>query len=107
MADQPSGCPCSSFSFMTHAASLFGALFILFLFMEATTIRWWVMLPLAAISFGLFFIQRGQTTGIEQKYCRWSLWIVVIAALLRDMCLSGQLVAALERMRAAGMALHG
>ena len=56
------------------------------------------MLPLAAVSFWLFAIQRGQTTGFEQTVCRWGIWIVAIAAILRDMCLSGQLVALYQRM---------
>jgi hypothetical protein len=106
MSDQESGCPCASFSVLTHAAAVLGALFILFMFFETTTIRWWIMLPLAAVSFWLFAIQRGQTTGFEQTVCRWGTWIVAIAAILRDMCLSGQLVALYQRLQSAGITLH-
>ena len=47
MSDQKCGCPCSSFSPLTLAALALGLLFVVFMFIEATTIRWWVMLPLA------------------------------------------------------------
>lgn len=107
MSDEHCGCPCSAFSPMTKIASLLGLLFVVFLFFQATTIRWWVMLPLALVSFILFYIQRGQTTGLEKKVCCWGSWIVLVAFLLRDMCLSGQVMAAYQRLTAAGIALHG
>lgn len=106
MSEQPSGCPCASFSLLTHAAVVLGALFLVCMFFETTTIRWWLMLPLAGLSLWLFVIQRGQTEGIEQTVCRWGVWIVVIAAILRDMCLSGQLVSLYQRLHSAGIALH-
>ena len=107
MSDQKCGCPCGSFSRMTQVACVLGFLFILFMFFEATTIRWWLMLPLAVVSYVLFNMQRGQTEGIEQKVCCWGGWIILVAFVLRDMCLSGQLVAAYQRLIAAGLPLHG
>ncbi|HCR12223.1 MAG TPA: hypothetical protein PKD41_10085 [Solidesulfovibrio sp.] len=107
MSDQKCGCPCSSFSPLTLAAMALGLLFVVFMFIEATTIRWWVMLPLALVSFAFFNIQRGQTEGIEKKVCCWGYWLIIVAFLLRDMCLSGQLVAAYHRLTAAGIPLHG
>jgi hypothetical protein len=100
-------CCCGSFSPVTWAASGFGFLFVVFMFFEATTIRWWIMLPLALLSFLLFHIQRGQTEGFEKKVCCWGYWIVILAFLLRDMCLSGQVMSAYHRLTAAGVALHG
>lgn len=105
-SEHASGCPCASFSLMTHAAVVLGALFLLFMFFETTTIRWWIMLPLAILSFWLFTIQRGQTQGFEQTVCRWGAWIIVLAAILRDMCLSGQLVSLYQRLHGAGITLH-
>ena len=106
MSEQQSGCPCASFSLLTHAAVALGVLFIVLMFFETTTIRWWLMLPLAALSLWLFVIQRGQTDGLEQTVCRWGLWVVAIAAVVRDMCLSGQLVSLYERLHSAGIVLH-
>lgn len=107
MSDQKCGCPCGAFSPMTHVAGVLGFLFVLCMFFEATTIRWWLMLPLGLVSFVLFYIQRGQTEGVEQKACRWGMWIVAVAFILRDMCLSGQLVSAYHKLTAAGIPLHG
>ncbi|EFL52732.1 conserved hypothetical protein [Solidesulfovibrio fructosivorans JJ]] len=107
MSDQKCGCPCSAFSSMTWAASALGLLYVIFMFFEATTIRWWIMLPLALISFILFNIQRGQTSGTEKTLCAWGYWIILIAFIIHDMCLSGQLVAAYQRLTAAGIPLHG
>ncbi|MHC1713644.1 MAG: hypothetical protein AB9872_15970 [Solidesulfovibrio sp.] len=107
MSDQKCGCPCGSFSRMTLAACGLGILFVVFMFFEATTIRWWIMLPLALVTFTLFNIQRGQTEGAEKTTCAWGYWIIIVAFLLRDMCLSGQLVAAYHRLIAAGIPLHG
>ncbi|HWQ10642.1 MAG TPA: hypothetical protein VN436_16085 [Holophaga sp.] len=107
MSDQKCSCTCGSFSPVTWAACGLGFLFVLFMFFEATTIRWWLMLPLALISFALFNIQRGQAEGVEKKICCWGYWLIVVAFLLRDMCLSGQLTAAYHRLTAAGIALHG
>ena len=107
MSENKCGCVCGSLSPMTHVACLLGALFVLFMFFETTTIRWWLMLPLGLVSYVLFSIQRGQTEGVEKKVCCWGGWIVLAALVLRDMCLSGQLVAAYQRLSAAGIALHG
>ncbi len=107
MSDRKCGCPCSEFAPLTLTAMGLGLLFVVFLFFEATTIRWWIMLPLAIVSFLLFTIQRGQTEGLEKKACDWGYWIIIVAFLLRDMCLSGQLVAAYHRLSAAGIPLHG
>jgi len=107
MTDQKCGCPCASFAPLTLTACGLGLLFVIFLFFEATTIRWWLMLPLALVSFYLFHIQRGQTSGVEKKVCCWGYWIVIVAFLLRDMCLSGQLLAAYQRLSTAGIPLHG
>lgn len=106
MNEQQPRCPCASFSLLTHVAIVLGALFILFMFFETTTIRWWLMLPLAGLSLWLFHIQSGQTTDFEWRVCRWGFWIVAIAAVARDMCLSGQLATLYERMLGAGLALH-
>ncbi len=99
--------PYCCFATTTWAACILGGLFVLFLFFEATTIRWWLMLPLAIASFVLFHIQRGQTSGLEKKVCDWGYWIVLVTFILRDMCISGQLVAAYQRMTEAGIPLHG
>jgi hypothetical protein len=107
MSDQKCGCPCESFSPMTLVACGLGFLFVIFLFFEATTIRWWIMLPLALVSFILFNIQRGQTEGAEKAVCGWGYWLIIVLFLLRDMCLSGQVVAAYHRLTAAGIPLHG
>lgn len=109
MSDQKCGCtcPCSSFSPMTWTAWGLALLFVVFMFIEATTIRWWIMLPLALVSFALFNMQRGQTEGTEKKACCWGYWLIIVAFLLRDMCLSGQLVSAYHRLTAAGIPLHG
>ncbi len=107
MSDQKCGCACSSFSPLTWAALALGLLFVLFMFIEATTIRWWVMLPLALVSFAFFKIQLGQTEGVEKKVCCWGYWGIIVLFLLRDMCLSGQVVAAYHRLTAAGIPLHG
>ncbi len=107
MSDQHCGCPCGGFAPMTKAACALGFMFVVFMFFEATTIRWWIMLPLALASVVLFHIQRGQTSGVEETTCRWGYWIVIAAFLLRDMCLSGQLLAAYQRLLAAGIPLHG
>ena len=107
MSEKKCGCACGSFSPMTQLAGLFGILFVLFMFFEATTIRWWLMLPLALVSYVLFHIQSGQSEGLEKKVCGWGGWIVLAALILRDMCLSGQLVAAYQRLIAAGIPLHG
>ena len=107
MSDQKCGCPCGSFAPLTHVAGVLGFLFILFMFFQSTTIRWWLMLPLGVVSVVLFYIQRGQTEGVERKVCQWGLWIVAVAFVLRDMCLSGQLVSAYQKLTAAGIPLHG
>ena len=107
MSEQKCGCPCGAFSPMTWIAVILGALFVLFLFFQATTVRWWLMLPMAAVSLYLFSVQRGQTSGTEKSVCCWGFWIVVAGLILRDMCLSGQLVAAYHRLTAAGIPLHG
>ena len=107
MSDNKCGCPCSCFAPMTWIAVALGALFVLFMFFEAVTIRWWIMLPVAAVSLYLFGVQRGQTSGREKCVCSWGFWLVIAALILRDMCLSGQLVAAYCRMIAAGLPLHG
>lgn len=107
MSEQKCGCPCGSFSSMTLAACGLALLFVIFMFFEATTIRWWIMLPLAAVSAVLFHIQRDQATGCEKTVCVWGFWIVIAAFVLRDMCLSGQIVAAYHRLSAAGIPLHG
>jgi hypothetical protein len=92
---------------MTWIACALGALFVLFMFFEATTIRWWIMLPIALVSLYLFHVQRGQTSGCEKSTCCWGFWLVIAALVLRDMCLSGQLVAAYCRLTSAGLPLHG
>jgi len=107
MSDQKCGCACSAFSPMTWAAVALGALFVLFLFFEAATIRWWLMLPVAGVSLYLFHVQRGQTSGAEQKVCCGRSWMGIAALILRDMCLSGQIMAAYQRLTAAGIPLHG
>lgn len=107
MSDQKCGCPVGSFSAMTLTAWGLTLLFVIFMFIETLTIRWWVMLPIALVAFLLFHIQRGQTEGAEKKACCWGYWVVIVAFLLRDMCLSGQLVAAYHRLSAAGIPLHG
>lgn len=107
MSDTQCGCPCGAFSPMTKIAGLLGLLFVVFLFFQATTIRWWIMVPLAVVSVILFHIQRGQTEGLEKKFCNWGYWIVIVAFILRDLCLSGQVMAAYQRLTAAGIALHG
>ena len=107
MYDNKCCCPCQCFAPMTWAAVVLGALFVLFMFFEATTIRWWIMLPIAIVSLYLFHVQRGQTSGCEKHTCCWGFWLVIAAVLLRDMCLSGQLVAAYCRLTSAGVPLHG
>ena len=107
MSDQKCACSCASYSPMTWIACALGALFVIFMFFEATTIRWWIMLPIAIISLYLFHVQRGQTSGCEKSTCCWGFWLVIAALLLRDMCLSGQLVAAYCRLISAGVPLHG
>ena len=64
------------------------------------------LLAAAAVSLYLFGVQRGQTSGREKCVCSWGFWLVIIALVLRDMCLSGQLAAAYCRMIAAGLPLH-
>ena len=107
MSDQKCGCRCGTMSSMTLAACGLALLFLVFMFFEATTIRWWLMLPLAVASAVLFNIQRGQTTSCEKTVCVWGFWVIIALAVLRDMCLSGQLVAAYHRLSAAGIPLHG
>ncbi|MYL83977.1 hypothetical protein GTA51_12640 [Desulfovibrio aerotolerans] len=107
MSDQKCACPCASYAPMTKIAWVLALLFVVFMFFEALTIRWWVMLPLAVVSLYLFHVQRGQTSGCEKKANCWGFWLVIAALLLRDMCLSGQLVAAYCRLTAAGLPLHG
>ncbi|EHJ48737.1 hypothetical protein DFW101_2733 [Solidesulfovibrio carbinoliphilus subsp. oakridgensis] len=109
MSDQKCacGCPVGSFSAMTLTAWGLALLYVVFMFIEATTIRWWVMLPLALASFYLFHVQRGQTEGAEKKACCWGYWLIIVAFIVHDMCLSGQLVAAYHRLTAAGLPLHG
>ena len=107
MSDQKCACSCASYSPMTWIACALGALFVIFMFFEATTIRWWIMLPIAIVSLYLFHVQRGQTSGCEKSTCCWGFWLVIAALLLRDMCLSGQLVAAYCRLTSAGVPLHG
>ena len=107
MSDQKCACSCASYSPMTWIACALGALFVLFMFFEATTIRWWIMLPIALVSLYLFHVQRGQTSGCEKSTCCWGFWLVIAALVLRDMCLSGQLVAAYCRLTSAGLPLHG
>ena len=108
MSDQKcSSCPCSAFSPNTWGALGLGLLYVIFMFFEATTIRWWIMLPLAIVSFILFNIQRGQTSGLEKKISCWGYWAIIIVFIIHDMCLSGQLVAAYHRLNAAGIPLHG
>ncbi|MHC1791530.1 hypothetical protein [Solidesulfovibrio sp.] len=107
MSDQKCACSCASYSPMTWIACALGALFVLLMFFEAVTIRWWIMLPIAIVSLYLFHVQRGQTSGCEKSTCCWGFWLVIAALFLRDMCLSGQLVAAYCRMTSAGLPLHG
>lgn len=107
MSDQKCACSCASFSLMTRIACVLGLLFVVFMFFEAMTIRWWVMLPIAVVSLYLFHVQRGQTSGCEKSACCWGFWLVIAALILRDMCLSGQLLAAYGRLAAAGLPLHG
>ena len=107
MSEQKCSCPCSAFSPVTLIAMGLGLLYVIFMFFEATTIRWWIMVPLAVISFVLFNIQRGQTTDLEKKVVCWGYWIILLAFIVHDMCLSGQLVAAYHRLSAAGIPLHG
>jgi len=107
MSDQKCACSCGSFSTMTKIACCLGLLFVIFMFIESLTIRWWVMLPIAIVSLYLFHVQRGQTSGCEKSVNCWGFWLMIAALVLRDMCLSGQLLAAYCRMTAAGLPLHG
>lgn len=66
-------------------------LFVIFLFYTPVMVRWWVMLPMALIAFVIFRIKRDMAEGLEKKICDWGHWIIIIAFLLRDMCLSSRL----------------
>ncbi len=103
--NESSGCSCSMHSATLWALTL-GGLFILFLFFTSMTVKWWLMLPLAAASFFLFRMRRKEAAGLEKTLCDWGYWIVLVGFFLRDICLSSRLAGMYDKIVTAGDAVR-
>jgi len=95
------GCSCDMHS-TTIWALVLGGLFIIFLFITSMTVKWWLMLPLAAVSCYLFRMRGKEASGLEKKLCDWGSWIVIVGFFLRDICLSSRLASMYEKLELAG-----
>ncbi len=103
--NESSECSCK-FQTATMAAVAFGGLFVIFLFFTPVMVKWWIMLPVAAIAFFLFRMQRGATEGLEKQICDWGYWIVIAGFFLRDICLSSRLAGLYEQLPVAAEAVR-
>ncbi len=88
-------------------ACVLGFLFILFCFLRGDHHPLVAHAAAGVVSYVLFYMQARPDRGHRAEGRCWGGWIILVAFVLRDMCLSGQLVAAYQRLTAAGLPLHG
>ena len=65
---------------------------------DAYAVRWWLMLPLAAIGGTLFFRRRRRAAGAEAKICTAGLVLLLALVVLRDIGLSRKLAGLFDTM---------
>jgi hypothetical protein len=79
------------FQILTLLGLGLGILFIIFLFFIDLYVRWWLMLPLGAVSIYLLYRQQQKTTGLEKKLCVYGFWVMIALVLLRDLLISSKM----------------
>lgn len=100
--DDKTPCACQKWNASTIVAAALTLLFVLFMFSTTLMVRWWLMVPMALAAFFLFKIQRGQTEGTEKQVCDWGYFVIIVAFLLRDICLSSRLTGILSHVAEFG-----
>ncbi len=65
--------------------------FILFSFIDAFTLSWWIMLPLAGGSTFLLYRQHAETKGFEKKVCFYALITLLVFVVGRDIRVTARL----------------
>lgn len=62
--------------------------FLLFMFFDALTFKWWLMLPIAGAAAFVLYRQLSDTQGFEKKACFYALIAVGVLVLFRDIQIS-------------------
>jgi hypothetical protein len=75
-------------------------LFFIFCFIVDLAIRWWIMVPIAAISVYLLYNNQKKTVGLERKFCIYGIWIIISLFILRDIVMSYKMASLIDSFRA-------
>ncbi len=75
-------------------------LFFIFCFIADLAIRWWIMVPIAAISVYLLYNNQKKTVGLERKFCIYGIWIIISLFILRDIVMSYKMASLIDSFRA-------
>lgn len=87
-----------SVSLATYLGWILLILFFVFCRIDAYAIRWWLMLPLAAVGGGLFLWRRKRAPVAEARFCTLGLCLLLALVVLRDVGLSRKLAELFDKM---------
>jgi len=62
--------------------------FLLFMFINSLSYKWWIMLPLAGAAGFILYRQLSDTQGFEKKACFYALIVIGVLILFRDIQMS-------------------
>ena len=83
------------------ATGLGFVLFVVFLVccqIDTCAIRWWLMLPIAALGGGLLLWRRRRAAGVESRLCTALLCLLFALVVLRDVALSRKLAGLFDKV---------
>lgn len=86
----------ATFSPATYLGWILLILFLVFCQIDAYAVRWWLMLPLAAIGCALLLWRRKRAAGLEARLCTLGFGLLFALFLLRDIGLSRKLADLLD-----------
>jgi hypothetical protein len=74
-------------------------LFFIFCFIVDLVIRWWIMVPVAAVSVYLLYNNQKKTVGLERKFCIYGIWIIIALFIFRDIVISHKMASLIDGLR--------
>lgn len=81
-------------------------LFFIFCFIVDLVIRWWIMVPIAAISIYLLYNNQKKTAGLEKKFCIYGIYIIIGLFILRDIVMSYKMASLIDSLRETAQGLQ-
>ena len=88
-----------AFNLTTFAGMALLLLFGIFMLFTTLYVRWWLMIPLAAVGAWLLHNRRQDATGLEKQVCCYGFWLFLAFLLFRDIMLSHKMAGLIDNLK--------